>query len=74
MPVFAFTEGPQVAVFRHSGDEIHPWPPDGGFRPLLAIRVREANVCFSALPVTAVFVEGTSSAWEAEVLQLKNTR
>jgi hypothetical protein len=30
---FPRTEGPQVAVSRRSGDEIHPLPPNGGLRP-----------------------------------------
>ena len=37
MPVFTFTEGLQLAVSRRSGDEIHPWPPNGGLRPTAAI-------------------------------------
>ena len=28
-----------MAVSRRLGDEIHPWPPNGDFRPLIDIRV-----------------------------------
>jgi hypothetical protein len=42
-PVFTFTEGPQVAVSRRLGDETHPWPSNGDLRPLLVIRIQDAN-------------------------------
>ncbi len=32
------SEGPEVAVPRRSGDEIHPWPPNGDLRPTAADR------------------------------------
>ena len=35
MPVFTFTERPEVADFRRSVIEIHPWPPNGDLRPRL---------------------------------------
>jgi hypothetical protein len=31
-------EWPELAVSRRSGDEIHPWPPNGGLRPTAAFR------------------------------------
>jgi hypothetical protein len=43
---FPHSEGLEVAVFRRSGDEIHPWLLNGDFRPVPAIRAWEANVCF----------------------------
>ena len=42
MPVFTFTEGPQLAGSRRSGDEIHPWVPNGDLRPNPDTR---RNVC-----------------------------
>jgi len=38
MSVSTYAERPVVAVSRRSGDEIHPRPPNGSLRPLLAIR------------------------------------
>ena len=35
MSVSAYAERPEVAVSRRSGDEIHPWLPNGGLRPRL---------------------------------------
>jgi len=31
--VFSCAERPEMADSRRSGDEIHPWPPNGGLRP-----------------------------------------
>ncbi len=47
----AYSVRPFMAVSRRSGDEIHPWPPNGGLRPLLAIRTYEANVCIWTPPL-----------------------
>jgi len=42
-----------MGVYRRSGDENHPWSPNGGSRPFLVSRVREANVGFSVFLLTA---------------------
>ncbi len=41
--VFVCAEWPEVAGSRRSSDEFHPWPPNGGFRPLSAIEAQDAN-------------------------------
>jgi hypothetical protein len=38
-----FSDRLVVAVSRRPGDEIHPWPPNGDLRPLLAIEAQDAN-------------------------------
>jgi hypothetical protein len=38
MAIFQYAMGPFMAVSRRSGNEIHPWPPNGDLRPIAAGR------------------------------------
>ena len=56
-----------MAVSRRSGDETHPWSPNDGLRPDLAIGDQDGNGCFAGFAAEHDAARVTT-AWEAASL------